>query len=524
MPRYDFRHQLAEIHPRKSFNCNSNLVALQQCLSSLLNSCSSLKQLLQIHAQIIISGLHRNSYITDKIIQVCTSGSLRTKHPIHSLSHGYNVVCFSGKLEPFSWNNVIKAYATCNADCSRREAVRVFVDMRRLGIRPNEHTFPFLFKACASFLGLGVGRQIHGDVLKHGLHFNVYVQNTLIHFYGCCKKILDAYKVFDEMTHRTVVSWNSMISASIECSWFYDSIELFIKMRDRGFEPDETTMVIVLSSCAELGNLSLGKWVHSQVIAKGMPVNCQLGTALVDMYGKCGDVDYASLVFRRTIHRNVWTWSSMILGFAQHGFAGYALQLFDEMRRNHSIKPNHVTFLGVLCACSHAGLVDDGRYYFNEMKQVHGISPRMVHFGAMVDILGRAGLLEEAYGFVTKMPFEADAVVWRALLSACTIHDVNDCTGVGEKVRRRLTELEPKRCGNFVMLANSFAEVGLWEKAAQLRSRMRRGGLKKIGGASFLEVGGSTFKFFSGNYSCVPFSDIILLLNTLNLHANMIRF
>lgn len=417
---------------------------------------------------------------------------------------------------------MIRAYATSVTD-SQREAIWVFLDMRRMGVRPNEHTFPFLFKACASFLGLEAGRQIHGDVVKHGLHLNVYVQNTLIHLYGSCKKILDAYKVFDEMTYRTVVSWNSIISANVECSWFDDSVELFIKMRSSGFEPDETTMVIVLSACVELGNLSLGKWVHSQVIEKGMLVNCQLGTALVDMYGKCGDVNYASLVFQTMDYRNVWTWSSMILGFAQHGFARDALQLFKQMR-NYSIKPNHVTFLGVLCACSHAGLVEDGRRYFNEMEKVHGIRPTMVHFGAMVDILSRAGLLEEAYAFVTKMPFAADAIVWRALLSACSIHDVNDYIGVGEKVKQRLIELEPKRCGNFVMLANSYAEVGLWEKAAHLRSRMRDGGLKKIAGASFLEVGGATFKFFSGDYSCVPCNDIFLLLNTLNLHERIIKF
>ncbi|KAI3452298.1 hypothetical protein Pfo_008963 [Paulownia fortunei] len=476
---------VSEIHPPKPFNCNSNFVAVQRCLS-LLNCCSSLKQLFQIHAQIIMAGLHRNSYITDKIIQFCTSDSLRTKHPIDLINHGYYVVNLSGKLEPFSWNNVIRAYATSNSD-SQREAIWVFLDMRRLGVRPNQHTFPFLFKACASFLGLNEGRQIHGDVVKHGFHFNVYVQNTLIHLYGSCKKILDSYKVFDEMTYRTVVSWNSIISANIECSWFYDSVALFVKMRDSAFEPDETTMVIVLSACAELGNLSLGKWVHSQVIEKGMVVNCQLGTALVDMYGKCGDVNYAILVFNRMDYRNVWTWSSMILGFAQHGFARYALELFKKMR-NYSIKPNHVTFLGVLCACSHAGLVEDGQYYFIEMEQVHGIKPMMVHFGAMVDILGRAGRLREAYAFVMNMPIEADGIVWRALLSACSIHDVNDYIGVGEKVRQKLIELEPKRSGNFVMLANNYAEVGLWEKAAHLRSRMRDRGLKKIAGESCLEV------------------------------------
>ncbi|PIN04717.1 hypothetical protein CDL12_22747 [Handroanthus impetiginosus] len=517
MVRFPFS-TVSEIHVP---NCNSNSRSLQRWLS-LINSCSSLKHLLQVHAQIIISGLHCNSYITDKIIQFCTSGAVRAKHPIDLIKHSRDVVNFSGNLEPSSWNNVIKAYATSNSD-SQREAIWVFLDMRRLGIRPNEHTFPFLFKACASFLGLNEGRQIHGDVVKHGLHFNVYVQNTLIHLYGSCRKILDAYEVFDEMTYRTVVSWNSIISANVECSWFYDSIELFVKMRESGFEPDETTMVIVLSGCAEIGNLSLGKWVHSQVIEKGMVVNCQLGTALVDMYGKCGDVEYASLVFNRMVYRNVWSWSAMILGFAQHGFVEYALELFKKLR-NYSINPNHVTFLGVLCACSHAGLVEDGKRHFNEMQQVHGIKPMMAHCGAMVDILGRAGCLKEAYDFIINMPIEADSIVWRALLSACNIHDVKDYFGVGEKARQRLIELEPKRSGNIVMIANNYAEVGMWEKAARLRNRMRDRGLKKRAGESCLEVGGSIYRFFSGDYSCSAFADIFLLLHTVNLHAKMIKY
>ncbi|XP_020554840.1 pentatricopeptide repeat-containing protein At2g36730 isoform X1 [Sesamum indicum] len=512
---------LSEIHPPKPLFYNSNSETLRRCVS-LLSSVSSPNQLLQIHAQLIVSGHHRNSYITDKIVQFCTSDSLRKKHSIDLINHGRYAVKLSGNLETFSWNNVIRAYATSHFD-SQREALSVFLDMRRLGVGPNEHTFPFLFKACASLLGLNEGRQIHGDVVKHGFLSNVYVQNTLIHLYGSCKKVLDSYKVFDEMTYRTVVSWNSIISANVECSWFYDSVELFVKMRDSGFEPDETTMVIVLSACAELGNLSLGKWIHSQVLEKGMVVNCQLGTALVDMYGKCGDVNYANLVFNRMVYRNVWTWSAMILGFAQHGAARYALDLFKEMR-NYSIKPNHVTFLGVLCACSHAGLVEDGKRYFEEMEQVHGIKPMMVHFGAMVDILGRAGRLQEAYAFVMNMPIEADGIVWRALLSACSIHDVNDYSRVGEKVRQRLIELEPKRSGNFVMLANNYSEVGLWEKAADLRSRMRERGLKKIAGESCLELGGSIFRFFSGDSSSIHCADIFLLLNTLNLHAKMIKY
>lgn len=417
---------------------------------------------------------------------------------------------------------MIRAYATSDSG-SHREATRAFLEMRRLGVGPDNHTFPYVFKSCASFAGLSEGRQVHGDALKHGFHLNVYVQNTLIHLYGSCKKLRDAHKVFDEMSHRTLVSWNSMVSVNVECGWLYEALGLFVKMKNSGLVPDETTMVVVLSACSRIGNLSLGKWVHSQVIERGMVLNCKLGTALVDMYGKCGDVSYASLVFNRMVRRNVWTWSSMIVGFAQHGFAREALEVFREMR-NHMIKPNHVTFLGVLCACSHSGLMEDGHRYFKEMEQVYGIKPLMVHYCAMVDMLGRSGRLKEAYDLITSMPFEADGAMWRALLSSCNIHDVNGQSGVGEKVKEKLIELEPKRTGNLLMIANNYAEAGLWEKAEHMRSKMREKGSKKIAGESCVEIAGNSFRFVSGDDSCFACEDILLLLKTLNLHMKMIWF
>ncbi|XP_027163290.1 pentatricopeptide repeat-containing protein At2g36730 [Coffea eugenioides] len=421
---------------------------------------------------------------------------------------------------PRCWNDLIRAYATSKGGL-QREALRVFLSMRRSGALPNEYTFPFLFKACASVLGLYDGRQIHADVKKRGLDANVYVQNTLIHFYGSCRKIVDAHKVFDEMSYRTVVSWNSILSAFVENSWFREAIEVFLSMRSSELEPDETTMVILLSTCAEMGNLSLGKWIHSQVIVTAMVVNCQLGTALVDMYGKCGIVDYARLVFNGMSDRNVWTWSAMIMGSAQHGFAFQALQFFKAMKNNSLIEPNYVTYLGVLCACSHAGLVDYGRRFFYEMEHIHGIKPMMVHCAVMVDILGRAGHLEEAYNFILSMPTMADATIWRTLLSACNIHDINDRTGLAEKVRQKLLELEPRRSGNLVMVANKYAEVGMWEKAESLRRSMRNVGLKKTAGESCIEIGGSIFRFFSGNDFYVANREILLLIDRLNLHTRM---
>ena len=343
-------------------------------------------------------------------------------------------------------------------------------------------------------------------------------------FYGSCKKVLDARKVFDEMGERSVVSWNAVLTACVESCWLGDAIGYFVKMMDFGFEPDETTMVVALSACVKLGNLSLGNWIHSQMIERGMVLNYQLGTALVDMYTKCGAVGYARLVFNTMKERNVWTWSAMILGLAQHGYATEALKLFSTMMKSSSIRPNYVTFLGVLCACSHAGMVDDGCRYFNEMERVHRIKPMMIHYGAMVDILARAGHLKEAYNFITNMPIEPDPIVWRTLLSACSIHNADDVKEVQDEVRKRLLELEPKRSGNLVIIANMYAEVGMWDKAANVRRVMKDVGLKKIGGESSIELGGSIRRFYSRDDYHVDHEGTYELLDSLNLHMKMVNF
>lgn len=388
-------------------------------------------------------------------------------------------------------------------------------------MRPNEHTFPFALKSCSRISALGIGRGVHGEVYKFGLSGNVYVGNALISLYGSCKRIRDSCNMFDEMPMRTVVSWNAIMTACIENSKLTDGISYFSKMRECGFELDETTMVVLLSSCVEMGSLSLGRWAHFQVIGKGMVLNCQLGTALVDMYAKCGDLHSAGLVFDRMEVRNVWSWSAMILGLAQHGTAPDALRLFEIMITSTKIRPNYVTFLGVLCACSHAGRVDDGYKYFQDMQDIYGIEPMNVHYGAMVDILGRAGRLKEALNFILHMPIKPDPVLWRTLLSACTVHDKENKSAVKDEVRKRLLELEPRRGGNLVMVANMYAETGMWDEAEKVRKDMRNKGLKKMAGESTIEVNGSMNWFYSGDDRRLNCEDIYRLIDDLSFHMKI---
>ncbi|XP_022740006.1 pentatricopeptide repeat-containing protein At2g36730 [Durio zibethinus] len=491
---------------------NQNFLSKKHQFLVLLKLCSSIKHLSQIQAQIVISNLHQDSFLLTELVRFSSIS------PFRNLTYAHSLLLNSLNSTPSTWNILIRGHASSN---SPQKAIWLLKEMRKRGFKRNKLTYPFVLKACAGAEALEEGRQVHGEIVKHGLDDDVYVDNNLVYFYGCCEKIMYAKKVFDEMGDRTIVSWNAMISAFVENFCIEDALGYFVKMRDCGFDPDETTMVIMLSACAELGFLSLGWLLHLQVIERGLVLNCQLGTALVDMYAKSGDVRYASRVFERMEEKNVWTWSAMILGFAQHGFAKEALELFVMMTKSSCIRPNYVTFLGVLCACSHAGLVDDGYRYFREMEYVHGIKPMMVHYGAMVDVLGRAGCLKDAYTFIKNMPFEPDPILWRTLLSACTVCNVNDTDGVGEKVRKRLLELEPRRSGNLVMISNMYAEAGKWDRAANVRRFMRDRGLKIRAGESCLELNGSIYQFFSGYDSQFDFDDIYPLLHTLTLHMKM---
>ncbi|CAN7103828.1 unnamed protein product [Brassica rapa subsp. narinosa] len=477
-----------------------------QCLV-FLKLCSSIKHLLQIHAQVHLSALQSDSFIISELVRVSSLSHSK------DLTFARTLLLHSSDSSPSTWNMLSRGYASSDSPV---DSIRIYSEMKRRRIKPNKLTFPFLLNACASFLGLTAGRQIQVDVLKHGFDSDVYVGNNLIHLYGSCKKTSDARKVFDEMPERNVVSWNSIMTSFVENGKFNLANACFLEMIGARFCPDETTMVVLLSAC--VGNLSLGKLVHSQVMVRELELNCRLGTALVDMYAKSGGLEYARLVFERMCDRNVWTWSAMIVGLAQNGFAEEALELFTKMKKESSVRPNYVTFLGVLCACSHVGLVEEGYRYFSEMERTHKIKPMMIHYGAMVDILGRAGRLNEAYGFIKKMPFEPDAVVWRTLLSACSVHHDEDGEGIGEKVKERLIELEPKRSGNLVIVANRFAEARMWDEAAEVRRVMKENKLKKIAGESCLALGGSVHRFFSGYDPRFEYVYVYELLDLFKLH------
>ncbi|XP_011623277.1 pentatricopeptide repeat-containing protein At2g36730 [Amborella trichopoda] len=468
-----------------------------------------MEELKQIHACLLTTGQYQDGFLLSELLKFCSLS------PFGDLGYARFVLYQSNNQTMCSWNTLIRAYSQ---SCSPKEGILVYAQVKLRGLTPNNLTFPFVLKACARVLAHREGRQIHSQILKYGFDLDIYVLNTLIHFYSCCGERDSANFVFDGIAHRTVVSWNAMISGFVQNGCYVKAIKLFEEMGSFGFEADEATMVSLLCGCTRLGNLSIGRQAHELMREKRLKLTVRLGTALIDMYSKCGDLGKAKGVFDIMEERNVWTYSAMILGMAMHGHTMDALELFEKMGST-PIKPNYVTFLGVLCACSHAGLLSKGREYFDVMMHVHGIKPMMTHYGAMVDILCRGGMLHDAYEFIESMPIDADAIVWRTLLSACSIHANIE---VAEKVKKKLLEIEPSRSGNYVIISNIYAEVGMWDEVANVRRVMKHGGFKKKPGESTIEVGGMVHRFVSGDDTHQNCEDIYATLDILGLHMKFI--
>ncbi|KAF7819773.1 pentatricopeptide repeat-containing protein [Senna tora] len=350
--------------------------------------------------------------------------------------------------------------------------------MLRAGSLPDCYTIPILLKAVSQSFSIELGHQVHSNGIKLGLQSHEFCESGFINLYCKAGEFESAHKVFDENPDRKLGSWNAMISGLSQAGHAKDAIDTFVKMRRDGFVADGVTMVSVTSACGSLGDLFLAFQFHKCVLQAESSdrTGILLSNSLIDMYGKCGRMDLAYRVFETMEERNVSSWTSMIVGFAMHGHVKEALGCFRRMREA-GVRPNYVTFIGVLSACVHGGTVEEGRYYFDMMKNVYGITPQLQHYGCMVDLLGRAGLLNEARKMVEEMPMKPNTVVWGCLMGGCEKHGNVD---MAEWVAKHLQELEPWNDGVYVVLSNIYANQGMWKQAEQVRSVMKKRTVEKI--------------------------------------------
>ncbi|XP_010523401.1 PREDICTED: pentatricopeptide repeat-containing protein At5g61800 [Tarenaya hassleriana] len=486
-----------------------NRLNLKPSVENLLKLCKTLKQLHQSHAQIITSGqishdLNPNFPVLTKILFAITSISpslnLTVSSPGLVMRYATWVFRFITNPSTFCFNTIIRIHSLHGSPLS---ALCFFAQMRRSSVPPDFHTFPFAFKVCAQNGSRALAETLHCQALRFGLMSDLFTLNSLIRAYSSVRQMSDAVKVFDISPHRDVVtynvlidglvkarevvrarelfdsmpfrdlvSWNSLISGYAQMNRFREAIQLFNAMIASGLEPDNVAIVSVLSACAQSGSLEKGMAIHDYIRNNRIFVDSFLATALVDFYAKCGFIDIAMGIFSSSSDKTLFTWNAMITGLAMHGSGELTLDYFFKMVSS-GIKPDAVSFLGVLVGCSHGCLVDDAKKLFNEMESVYGVARELKHYGCMADVLGRAGLIEEATELIKEMPNNGGTrekvYVWSGLLGGCRIHGNIE---VAEKAAERVKALKPEDGGVYKVMAEMYANAERWEDVIRVRESM----------------------------------------------------
>ncbi|KAJ7556511.1 hypothetical protein O6H91_05G086400 [Diphasiastrum complanatum] len=354
--------------------------------------------------------------------------------------------------------------------------------MKQQGFQPTGVTFVFMLHAYASLGALEKGKQVHAAIVEARLELDVFVGAALINMYVKQGFVEFARQVFDRLPEKTVVSWTTMISGYAQVGNVGDAFALYNQMKGHNVKPNSVTFVCILKACSSNATLHLGKQVHAEIIDAGLESNVFIGTALIDMYAKCGSLVDARQVFERSLQEHVVSWNAIISGYAMHGKGVEAFHLFHRMKQ-HNVKPNNVTFLSVLCLCSRLGLVDESRRLFDMMSNDYELSPTFKHYGCLVDLFGRAGQLNEAILLIDDSPLTSELSLWMSLLGACRLHgDVK----LAEYVAKRVLELDPQNSAACVLLSNLYAEGRSWSKRAELRMLMKERGVRKEPGRSLM--------------------------------------
>ncbi|GAB2244877.1 hypothetical protein Droror1_Dr00000370 [Drosera rotundifolia] len=471
----------------------------------------------------------------------------------------------------FAYNALINDFVQ---SCFPYRALELYMEALRVGLCPSSYTFTPVIKACGATTAVGFGRGVHCHVMRNGFASDVYVMTALVDYYGGLVRSGDARKVFDEMPGRDgfawammvlvyvrdgemgdardlfdempvrntaswnamidgygrtgdlesattlfdrmprkdVISWTTMITAYSRNKRYREALNVFDEMIDDGMCPDEVTVAAVVASCAHLGALDLGRQIHWCILQQGFCLDVYVGSSLIDMYAKSGSIEKALLVFLKLREKNLFCWNAIIEGLAIHCYPKEAFAMFSRML-DENIRPNGVTFVSVLSACTHGGLVEEGHEMFQNMINTFFISPEIEHYGCMVDLLCKAGLIDDALELVQGMKMELNSVIWGALLSGCKRCKNLD---VAELAVQKLTALEPDHCGRYTLLQNMYAQASKWEHVARIRTTIRELGLEKsCPGSSWIEMDGQVHQFSAADESHFAYGEVSALLNDL---------
>lgn len=471
---------------------------------NVIQACGQLEDLQQvkwIHGYII-----RRSFEFDFVVRTALMdmyakcGSIETARKLFDNMSNRNVISWSAMIAGYSQNG------------HANDALALFNQMQWAGMKPDAITMVSVLQACAYLEAIKLGMCVHGYVVRSGLDSDSSVGNSLVDVYAKGGYLRIAHQLFDEMSQTNVVSWCAMISGYCQSGYAIEALTLFHQMLVANVTPNAVTVVSVLPACAIIAALQQGKCIHGYIVKNGFDSDVFVGTALIDMYAKCGSVQTARHLFDKISKRDVVLWSAMIAGYGMHGYGEDALALFSQMKEE-GIKPNHITFICVLYACSHAGLVDEGWKYFDCMVQDYNIIPRMEHYVCMVDLLGRSGHLEKAEEFIKIMPLEPSSTIWGALLGGCRIHGNIE---LAERVAELIFQLDPGNAGCYVLLSNIYAAAGRWDGVAKVRKLMIEKGVKKTPGCTLIEVNNKVHSFFVGDRTHPQSENIYTMLEILD--------
>ncbi|CAK9176595.1 unnamed protein product [Ilex paraguariensis] len=470
------------------------------CISSALQKCTSLGSLKKIHAKIFAFGLQDDAHLSTKSSLLYIS--------FNSVDDAN--VLFESIPHPscYLWNIIIKGYAT---EGQFGRALGSYVNMMEKGLTPDKYTFPFALKSCARLADLQIGKLVHQHSVCCGCGSDVFVEAALVDMYVKCGDINSARLMFDKMEKRDLVCWTSMISGYAHNGYNDETMEFFDMMRGSGIKANRVGILSVLLASGNLGALRKGEEFHTYVVKTGFESDILVATAVMDMYAKCGNIGLSRRLFDATEGKDVVCWSAMIACYGIHGHGQKAINLFNEMIKE-GLRPNHVTFTCVLSACSHSGLLEEGKKYFQLMRRELRIAPKLSNYACMVDLLGRAGELSEAEELIESMPVRPDTSIWGSLLGACRVHSNLD---LAERIADHIFQLDPFHAGYHVLLSNIYAAKSRWNDVEKVRMMMTRRGANKVQGISLIELNNLVHKFGVGDRSHPQSEKIYALLEEL---------
>ncbi|XP_068643829.1 pentatricopeptide repeat-containing protein At4g13650-like [Aristolochia californica] len=488
------------------------ITADQYALSGALKACSvnqDLETASQLHALVLKFGYLTDCLVASVLLDLYSDFSrMGDAEKIFRKIHDRDIV---------AWNSMIMGYAQMEEYAPA--CISLFRELiLTAGVKPDGCTFIAVLKSCRSKLDLGTGRMIHGQAVKSVHGSETSVGNAIINLYSKCGAIYESDRAFETMYRRDEVSWSTIIGAFEQNGLELEALRRCREMAVAGFGPTQFSFASCISACSGLAALDVGRQFHSLMIKAGFGGEVYVGSSVVDMYAKCGNIEDSICAFHDLNNPNIVAYNTMISGLAQHGRAEKAILIFKELEKTETA-PNKTTFICLLTACSHVGLLEESMFFFDMMCDNYKIEPESEHYCCLVDVLGRAGKLDDAYKIISGCLYNVGVSVWRTLLSACWKYKN---VSIGEESAKRVMQLDPDDHASYVLLSNLYSEAGLWKESLEVRKKMAKIGVRKDPGSSWVIIKDQVHKFSIGEFSHPEIEMILGELHMLNQHTTAV--